>query len=101
LRPDNGLRATADLLRRIRLMLAVQSCFEKYSAFAVGQITFTSSPRPAPTRGALAIVTNAGRDAMDADAPLTNGDEADGEVVWSRHPDAGVRLAERSADDGG
>jgi hypothetical protein len=26
---------------------------------------------------------------------------ADGEVVWSRHPDAGVRLAEQSADDGG
>ena len=29
------------------------------------------------------IVTNAGRDAVDADAPITNGVEADGEVVWS------------------
>jgi len=29
------------------------------------------------------IVTNAGRDAMDADAPITNGADADGEVVWS------------------
>jgi hypothetical protein len=38
---------------------------------------------------------------MDADAPLTNGADADGEVVWSRHPDAGVRLAEFFADDGG
>ena len=29
------------------------------------------------------IVTNAGWDAVDADAPITNGAEADGEVVWS------------------
>jgi hypothetical protein len=29
------------------------------------------------------IVTNAGRDAMDAEAPITNGVYADGEVVWS------------------
>jgi hypothetical protein len=34
-------------------------------------------------RGALAIVTDVERDAMDADAPITNGVEADGEVVWS------------------
>jgi hypothetical protein len=33
--------------------------------------------------GRLAIVTDAGRDAVDVDAPLTNGAEADGEVVWS------------------
>jgi hypothetical protein len=32
--------------------------------------------------GRLAIVTNAGRDAMDADLPLTNGTEADDEVAW-------------------
>jgi hypothetical protein len=29
------------------------------------------------------IVTNAGRDAVDAEAPITNGAEADGEDVWS------------------
>ena len=29
------------------------------------------------------IVTNAGRDAVDVDAPITNGADADGEVVWS------------------
>jgi hypothetical protein len=34
-------------------------------------------------RGALAIVTDAGRDAVDAgSAHLTNGADADGEVVW-------------------
>ena len=34
-------------------------------------------------KGRLAIVTDAERDAVDVDAPLTNGAEADGEVVWS------------------
>jgi hypothetical protein len=34
-------------------------------------------------RGRLAIVTDAGRDAVDADVPLTKGADADGEVVWS------------------
>ena len=37
------------------------------------------------------IVTNAGRDAVDADVPITNGTEADGEAVWSWRPDAGVK----------
>ena len=36
-----------------------------------------------PTEGRHAIVTAAGRDAVDADAPITNGAEADGEDVWS------------------
>jgi hypothetical protein len=36
-----------------------------------------------PLEGRIAIVTDAGRDAVDADAPLTNGAKADGEVVWS------------------
>jgi hypothetical protein len=47
------------------------------------------------------IVTNAGRDAVDADAPITNGAEADGKNVWSWHPDAGVKFAPRRAGDGG
>ena len=33
-------------------------------------------------RGAIAIVRNAGRDAMDAIARLTKRANADGEVVW-------------------
>jgi hypothetical protein len=36
-----------------------------------------------PDRGALAIVTNAGRDAVDVAVSLTNGTKADGEDVWS------------------
>ena len=38
---------------------------------------------PFHSEGRLAIVTDAGRDAVDAAARLTNGAEADGEVVWS------------------
>jgi len=33
------------------------------------------------------------RDAVDAAALLTNGAKADGEVVWSWRPDAGIKLA--------
>jgi hypothetical protein len=41
-------------------------------------------PMPSrPSEGRFAIVTNVGRDAVDADALSTNGAEADGEVVWS------------------
>ena len=40
--------------------------------------------RPVPQRGARAIVTDAGRDAMDADSAARRPAlEVDGEVVWS------------------
>ena len=39
--------------------------------------------RSASIRGALAIVTNVGRDAVDAAVSQTSGTKADGEVVWS------------------
>ena len=35
------------------------------------------------TEGRFAIVTDARRDAVDADALQTSGAKADGEVVWS------------------
>jgi hypothetical protein len=41
-------------------------------------VTVSSHPK-----GRLAIVTDAGRDAVDVDVPITNGTEADGEDVWS------------------
>jgi len=39
--------------------------------------------RPHLTEGRLEIVMDARRDAVDVDALLTNGAEADGESVWS------------------
>jgi hypothetical protein len=63
--------------------LAVQPRAQKYYASVLAQITFISAAVPSHSEGRFAIVTNAGRDAVDADALLTNGAEADGEVVWS------------------
>ena len=45
-----------------------------------------ANPTKSPGRGhawGVVHVTNARWDAVDADAPLTNGAEADGEDVWS------------------
>jgi hypothetical protein len=39
--------------------------------------------RPVPPEGRLAIVTDAGRDAVDVEVLLTSGTDADGQVVWS------------------
>jgi hypothetical protein len=77
------VRQNPNFPKRFNAIPPVQPPREKFSAFAVGQITFINSPRPVPREGRLAIVTDAGRDAVDADAPITNGAEADGEVVWS------------------
>jgi hypothetical protein len=60
----------------------VNSILKKYSDFQKYQISLHPFPSR-PTEGRFAIVTAAGRDAVDADAPITNGAEADGEVVWS------------------
>jgi hypothetical protein len=55
---------------------------QKYSDFQnVKSGVYLSSFHP--TEGRIAIVTAAGGNAVDVDAPLTNGAEADGEVVWS------------------
>jgi hypothetical protein len=48
-----------------------------------GKSSLQARPVPSHSEGRLAIVTDAGRDAVDADAPITNGTEADGEGVWS------------------
>ena len=54
------------------------------SAVAVGQITPTRFSIPPRREGRFAIVTNAGRDAVDAKRLLTNERwYADGEAVWS------------------
>jgi hypothetical protein len=62
--------------------LPVQPPLQKYFCFPEPQIRTNDLPSR-PTEGRHAIVTAAGRDAVDADAPITNGTEADGEDVWS------------------
>jgi len=47
-----------------------------------------------PEEGRFAIVTDVGCGCGGREgARLTSGADADGEVVWSRRPDAGVKLA--------
>ena len=55
----------SNFLNRIKLFLPVQSRLKKYSDFPKPQITFISPPST-PHEGRIAIVTDAGLDAMDA-----------------------------------
>src|SRR5205814_5874060 len=60
------LRAQRNLLNRINLICPVQSHLQKHFRSSPKQITSLVTPSR-PTKGRLAIVTNAGRDAVDAD----------------------------------
>src|SRR5260370_28742212 len=62
------LREKTDFLKRIKLIWVVQSHSQKYFASPVGQIISTNSCHPTPQKGRIAIVTNAGREAVDAAA---------------------------------
>ena len=71
-----------DLPVRLSCKRRVQPLFEKFPASRFTQISFITPPST-PLEGRIAIVTDAGLDAMDAAALLTNSAKADGEVVWS------------------
>jgi hypothetical protein len=77
------LRQKTDLSRQIKPILPVQSPPKKYSDFPKPQITLIKSPST-PLEGRIAIVTNAGLDAVAAGGAS---DEsallADGKIVWS------------------
>jgi hypothetical protein len=62
------LREKTDFFKRIKLFLPVQSHLQKYFASPVGQIISTNSRHPTPPQGRIAIVTDAGWDAVDAAA---------------------------------
>jgi hypothetical protein len=77
------LRVKSNFLNRIKLFLPVQSHPKKYSGFPKPQITFITPPST-PLEGRIAIVTDAGLDAMDASGAKDESAQlADGEVVWS------------------
>ena len=78
-----SMRGAGKFSSKINPIPLVQSPPQKYSLFSPDPNHFTYYRRPVPPEGRLAIVTDAGRDAVDADVLLTNGTEADGEVVWS------------------
>jgi hypothetical protein len=57
--------------RRANQQISVQPFLEKYSAFTLAKITLINSAVSSP-EGRLAIVTDAGRDAVDATASARN-----------------------------
>ena len=73
-----ALRVKRKFPRRINLICPVQSPLQKYSPSRFTQIKTISSAVPSP-RGALAIVIDAGRDAVDAAASGTQR-ESQGEM---------------------
>jgi hypothetical protein len=77
------LRQKTDLSRRIKPILPVQSHPKKYSDFPKPQITLYPPPST-PHEGRIAIVTDAGLDAMAASgASDESAFPADGKIVWS------------------
>src|ERR1700684_840101 len=74
--PDGQIKRLPDYSR-------VQPFREKYFASPFARSRFIDSSRPASIRGALAIVTNVGRDAMDEACAEDERANSDGEVVWS------------------
>ncbi len=85
-----GARRKPDLLKRFNLICAVQARFQKHFSFLSTQITGLSRAIPCPLRGAFRDRHGRWvRDAVDAAASSrvidarTNGEAADGEVVWS------------------
>ncbi len=67
----------AQTARRANQQISVQPRFEKYSAFALVKITSIDSHVSLP-EGRLAIVTDVGRDAVDATALACGGDRRAG-----------------------
>jgi hypothetical protein len=59
------VRPERHLLKRFNVIWAVQSHLQKYSFRRFAQIKIITAPSR-PNEGRLAIVTNAGRDAVDA-----------------------------------
>ena len=88
----NRLRLKANFVSGIKLIWVSSPGAKKYCFPKIGNCGNFHPSRS--SKGALAIVTNVGRDAMDAEVPLTSGAEADGEIVWSWRRDAGVKSAE-------
>jgi hypothetical protein len=89
----------------INVIWAVQIFAQKYSGFPKPQISRIVPSSRRLDEGRFAIVTDVGggvrwtRTALQTRAP-----EADGQAVWSRRPDAGVKSAmmlSHRAGDGG
>ena len=78
----NTLRLKSNFSSQFNVIPSVQMERKKYSAFPNSK-SLASCARLVPPEGRLAIVTDAGRDAVDAKVLQTRAPIADGEVVWA------------------
>jgi hypothetical protein len=69
--------------RSARCAARLSSLFQKNILIFRNSKSVYIPSHPVPHEGRFAIVTDAGRGAVDVEAPITNGAEADGEGVWS------------------
>jgi hypothetical protein len=82
-RASRDLRVKSNFSNRIKLFLPVQSLPKKYSGFPKPQITLYLPPST-PVEGRIAIVTDAGLDAVaESGASDESALLADGKIVWS------------------
>jgi len=82
----SDVRAEPDFSRNFKLICPVQTSPKKYSAFVVGQISATSSPHPARTRGVSRSSRTWGEMRWTRMRSWRTACDADGEVVWSCSP---------------
>jgi len=102
-RPKNHLRQKTSFPNLFNPIPPVQSSSEKYSRFVFSEIG-VPYPRPAlDQEGRFAIVTSVERGMRWTQSELqrairgrTNNIDADGQAVWSWHPDADAKLLERA-----
>jgi hypothetical protein len=80
-RAPNRLRLKANFVNGFKLIWVSSPDAKKY-CFPKTRNCGSFHPSRLGKRG-VRVVTNVGRDAMDAEVPLTSGAEADGEIVWS------------------
>ena len=88
------MRVQGNLLNWINLMLPVQSPSAKIFQFPFDPNHLHIPRRPVPPRGAFRDRHGRGAGCGGRKERVDEGaDLADGEAVWSRRPDAGVKLA--------
>jgi hypothetical protein len=91
LRPRRPFSFT-DLPDGLRSWIPVQPLAKKYFASPIGRNSIIDSPIPPQAEGRIAIVTDVERGMRwTRRRRKTSGVFADGEVVWSWRPDAGVK----------
>jgi hypothetical protein len=78
------MRLNRNFLNQLNVIWVVQSSCKKFFAFLVGQITFTTSPRFFPARGAFRDRHGRWEEMWWTSRHCWTGNTcSDGEVVWS------------------